>query len=249
MAAGHSPLEQFEIKAIVPFKFGLWDLSFSNSALFMVLSVAIATVFLVQAAKPAALVPGRMQSAAEMLYDFVYSLVRDNAGSEALKFFPFVFSLFIFILLGNLLGMLPFAFTYTSHIIVTAALAISVFLLVTVYALMKHGTHFFSFFFPHGAPLWLAPILIPIELISYLSRPVSLSVRLFANMVAGHTMMKVFAGFVISMAAAGGWVALAWVPILLSIMLTGFEILVAFLQAFVFSMLTCLYLKDAIELH
>ncbi|CAK0751963.1 ATP synthase subunit a [Azospirillaceae bacterium] len=198
-----------------------------------------------------ALVPGRLQSMAELLYQFVANMVRENAGHDAKPFFPFVFTLFAFIMFGNLLGMIPGAFTYTSHIIVTFALALVVFLFVTLLGLVKHGLHFFSLFMPHGVPMVLAPILVPIELISYLSRPISLSVRLFANMMAGHTMLKVFAGFTVMMGASMGTTGyLAGMgPVIINIALIGFEILVALLQAYVFSILTCLYIRDALELH
>ncbi len=244
MAEQSSPLAQFQIKPLIPIEIGGVNLSFSNSAAWMVLAVVLITGLMVLGASKRAMVPGRLQSAAELFYGFVANLVRDNAGTEAMKYFPFVFSIFMFVLFGNLLGMLPYSFTYTSHIIVTFGLAATVFLTVTIIALVRHGLHFFSFFFPSGAPIILAPLLVPIEVLSYLSRPVSLSVRLFANMLAGHTMLKVFGGFAVSLG-----VLFAAAPLVLVIALTGFEILVALLQAYVFSILTCLYLKDAIELH
>ncbi|HJO96508.1 MAG TPA: F0F1 ATP synthase subunit A, partial [Rhodospirillales bacterium] len=177
-------------------------------------------------------------------YEFIAGMVRDNVGNEGRKYFPFVFSLFMFILFANLIGLLPYSFTFTSHIIVTFAMAITVFLGVTVIGIVRHKLHFLSFFMPAGVPVVMAPILIPIEIVSYLSRPVSLSIRLFANMMAGHTMMKVFAGFVIPLGILGGWA-----PLAVDVALTGFEFLVAFLQAYVFTILTCLYLNDAIHLH
>jgi F-type H+-transporting ATPase subunit a len=240
----HGPLEQFTIHKIVPIHIGSLDISFSNTAVFMIAAAAIVTVMMLFTARKGALVPGRLQSLGEVAYEFVANMVRDNAGTSAMKYFPLVFSLFMFVLLGNLLGMIPTFFTFTSHIIVTFALAALVFLTVTVIALMRHGLHFFSYFFPTGAPLAMAPLLIPIEVISYLTRPVSLSVRLFANMMAGHTMLKVFAGFAVSLGVVAGIA-----PLALIVALTGFEILVAVLQAYVFTVLTCLYLKDAIELH
>ena len=194
------------------------------------------------------LVPGRLQSIAELMYEFVAGMVRDNAGPEARRFVPFVFTLFMFILLGNLLGMIPYTFTFTSHIIVTFALAITVFTLVTVLGIILHGFHFLSLFVPHGVPKVLLILLVPIEILSYLTRPVSLSIRLFANMMAGHTMMAVFSGFSVSMGVALGWLV-GIGPLILVILLTGFEILVAAIQAYVFAILTCLYLRDAIELH
>ena len=257
------PLHQFQINPIVQLIIAGFDVSFSNSALFMVVAALLVYGLLTHGMKARALVPGRLQSLAEMFYEFVANMVRENAGHDAKPYFPFVFTLFMFILFGNMLGMIPYTFTFTSHIIVTFTLAATVFVFVTVLALMKHGLHFFSFFMPHGAPIALAPILIPIEVISYLMRPVSLSIRLFANMMAGHTMLKVFAGFVISLAGAlgvvGGVVGIlpilliaaltGLVPIAINVALTGFEFLVAFLQAYVFSILTCLYIRDALELH
>jgi len=243
VAESHSPLEQFEIKTIVPLKLGGLDVSFSNSAVFMIIAVLLIAGVMVFAMRSRSMVPGRMQSLAELFYNFVFTMLKENGGEKALKFLPFVFSLFMFILFGNLLGMIPFTFTFTSHIIVTFGLAATVFVFVTLLGLIRHGTHFFSLFFPHGAPLWLAPLIIPIEILSYLSRPVSLSIRLFANMMAGHTMMKVFGGFAVMLGVFG--VA----PLALIVALTGFEIMVAMLQAYVFSILTCLYLRDAIELH
>ncbi|MBP2294089.1 MULTISPECIES: F0F1 ATP synthase subunit A [Azospirillum] len=245
------PLHQFQINPILQIVIAGYDVSFTNSALFMVVAVALIYALLVFGMSGRALVPGRLQSAAEMFYEFVANMVRDNAGHDARPYFPFVFAIFMFVLFGNLVGMIPFTFTFTSHIIVTFTLAATVFVFVTVLALMKHGLHFFSFFMPHGAPIALAPILIPIEVISYLMRPVSLSIRLFANMMAGHTMLKVFAGFTILMISGLGALGLfvGLVPIAINVALTGFEFLVAFLQAYVFSILTCLYIRDALELH
>ncbi|HYH40306.1 MAG TPA: F0F1 ATP synthase subunit A [Azospirillum sp.] len=245
------PLHQFQINPIVQLVIAGYDVSFSNSALFMVVAALLVYGLLTFGMKARALVPGRLQSLAEMFYEFVAGMVRENAGHDAKPYFPFVFTLFMFILFGNMLGMIPYTFTFTSHIIVTFALALTVFVFVTVLALMKHGLHFFSFFMPHGAPIALAPILIPIEVISYVMRPVSLSIRLFANMMAGHTMLKVFAGFTVLMIGALGSVGFlaGIVPVAINIALTGFEFLVAFLQAYVFSILTCLYIRDALELH
>ena len=238
------PLEQFNIEPIVPIHIGGLDLSYSNSALMMTIAVAGVTLFLLGGVGGRSLVPGRWQSAAEMSYDFIAGMVRDNVGSEGRRYFPFVFTLFMFILFGNLIGMIPYGFTFTSHIIVTFGLAMLVFVLVTLIGLIRHGMHFFTFFMPPGVPLWMAPIIVPIEVISYLSRPISLSVRLFANMMAGHTMLKVFAGFTVALGVLGGWA-----PLLINVALTGFEILVAVLQAYVFTILTCLYLNDAVHLH
>lgn len=243
-AEGHSPLAQFEIKTLLPLQLGQTDVSFTNSALFMTVTVILITVFMVLGMRKRALVPGRLQSVAELSYEFVANLLRDTVGNEGRKYFPFVFSLFMFILFGNMLGMIPYSFTFTSHIIVTFALALVVFLGVTVLGFVKHGLHFFSFFVPPGVSVVLWPLMIPIEIISYLSRPISLAVRLFANLTAGHTMLKVFAGFVVSLGIVGGILPLAFV-----VALTGLELLIAFLQAYVFTILTCFYINDAIHLH
>ena len=226
------------------------SVGFSQSNLFMVFAVALTMGLLVLGMRPRAVVPGRLQSLAETAYEFIQDLVTGQIGDEGKRFFPFVFALFMFVLLGNLLGMLPYAFTFTSHIAVTFTLAAIVFVLITVVALTIHGTHFFSYFFPEGAPKALAPLIIPIEIISYLSRPVSLSVRLFANMVAGHVMLKVFATFVVLMGSAGviGFLGAA-APLAVNVALIGFEFLVAFLQAYVFAILTSIYLHDAVHLH
>ncbi|MCR9257019.1 MAG: F0F1 ATP synthase subunit A [Alphaproteobacteria bacterium] len=237
------PIEQFEIKPIVALEFGALDLSFTNSAFFMVASVAIVTLLITLSMRGHMLVPNRMQSISELMYEFVANMVKENVGQEGRPYFPFVFTLFMFILFGNMLGMIPYSFTFTSHIIVTFGLAAMVFIGVTVLGFAKHGTHFFSLFVPEGAPKVLLPLIILIEVISYLSRPVSLSIRLFANMMAGHTMLKVFAGFTVAMGVFG--VA----PLAINVALTGFEFLVAFLQAYVFALLTCLYINDAIHLH
>ena len=239
-----NPLAQFEVHTLVPINLGGVDASLTNAGLFMVLAMAGVTVFVTLGMRNRSLVPGRMQSMAELSYEFIAGMIRDNVGSEGRRYFPFIFSLFMFILFGNLLGLLPYSFTFTSHIIVTFALAMMVFIFVTVVGLVRHKLHFFTYFFPAGVPIALAPLLVPIELISYLSRVVSLSIRLFANMMAGHTMMKVFAGFIIPLGIIGGWA-----PLAVDVALTGFELLVAVLQAYVFTVLTCIYLHDAIHLH
>ena len=238
-----SPVEQFKLKSLVPFELGGVDLSYTTSSLWMTITVVCVTAFLTLSMRGGRLVPGRWQSMAEMSYEFIANMIRENVGSEGRKYFPFIFTLFMFILVGNLVGMIPFAYTFTSQIIVTFAMAATIFIGVTVIGLVRHGLHFFSLFVPSGTPLILAPLLIPIEVISYFVRPVSLSVRLFANMMAGHTMMKVFGGFTVLLGVLG--VA----PIILLVALTGFEIMVAVLQAYVFTVLTCLYLNDAIHLH
>jgi F-type H+-transporting ATPase subunit a len=242
------PMHQFEIKRLVPLAIGNLDVSFTNSAAFMLVAVALVTLFMTIGGGPRALVPGRLQSMAEMAYEFVANMVRASAGTAGLRFFPFVFSLFMFVLFANMLGMIPYSFTVTSHIIVTFALAGFIFLGVTILGFITHGAGFLSFFVPKGVPVVLLPLLVVIELISYFTRPVSLSVRLFANMLAGHTMLKVFAGFVVGLAAAG-LVPLAVAPLFLMVALTALEILVAFLQAYVFAILTCIYLNDALHMH
>ena len=238
-----SPVEQFKLKSLVPFELGGVDLSYTTSSLWMTITVVCVTAFLTLSMRGGRLVPGRWQSMAEMSYEFIANMIRENVGAEGRKYFPFIFTLFMFILVGNLVGMIPFAYTFTSQIIVTFAMAATIFIGVTVIGLVRHGLHFFSLFVPSGTPLILAPLLIPIEVISYFVRPVSLSVRLFANMMAGHTMMKVIGGFTELLGVLG--VA----PIILLVALTGFEIMVAVLQAYVFTVLTCLYLNDAIHLH
>lgn len=242
-----SPLDQFTIKPIVPLSLGKLDISYTNSALMMTLAVAAIAVLLVVSVRRRDLVPGRLQSIAELSYEFIAGMVRENVGDEGRKYFPFIFSIFMFVLFGNLLGLIPGAFTFTSHIAVTFALALVIFLGVTIIGLTRHGTHFFSLFFPHGAPIAAAPILIPIEVISYLSRPISLSVRLFANMTVGHIILKIFAGFVVSLGTF--FVLPGIVPMGMLVGLTALEFFVAFLQAYIFTILSCIYLNDAIHLH
>ena len=226
------------------------SVNFTNSNLMMLLGSALILGTLYYGAKPRAIVPGRFQALAELAYSGIMDMSIGSIGAEGRRFFPFVFTLFFFVLMGNLLGLLPFSFTYTSHIAVTAGLAVMVIVVVTVVALRIHGWHFFSYFFPEGAPKLLAPLIIPIEVISYLSRPVSLSIRLFANMVAGHVMFEVFGTFILILAGAGALTgALGIVPLALNVVLEGFELLVAALQAYVFAILTCIYLHDAVHLH
>lgn len=239
-----NPLEQFEIHSIGPKLEWLGhDISFSNSALWMALAVIVPVVFLSLATSARRLVPTRSQLIAEMLYKTIANMVKENCGSEGMRYFPFVFSLFVFVLFGNLLGLIPGAFTFTSHLVVTFVMAAFIFIAVTIIGLVRHKGHFFSLFFPHGAPLWTAVILIPIELVSYLSRPVSLAVRLFANMTVGHVLLKVLAGFVIAL-GIGGIVPLAGL-----VAITALEFMVAVIQAYVFAILTCIYLHDALHLH
>ena len=238
------PMHQFEIQRIIPLELFGYDASFTNSALFMVIAAVLITVFTLFAMRKGALVPGRLQSVAELSYEFVANMVRDNVGTSGMKYFPLIFTLFMFVLALNMLGMVPYAFTVTSHIIVTFALAAFVFIGVTLIGFWKHGIGFLKFFVPSGVPFVMLPLLVVIEVISYLTRPVSLSVRLFANMMAGHTMLKVFGSFVVALGFLGGWAALAFM-----VAFTGLEILVAFLQAYVFAILTCIYLNDALHMH
>ena len=238
------PIHQFEIKELIPLELFETNISFTNSSLFMSLSIISVILLLLISIKNQSLIPSRLQSISEIFYEFIANMISDNIGKKGHKFFPLIFTLFTFILFGNLLGMLPYSFTFTSHIIVTFAMAITVFIGVTILGLVKHGVHFFSFFVPPGVSIVLWPLMIPIEIISYLSRPISLSVRLFANLTAGHTMLKVFAGFVVSMGIVGGIL-----PFLFVIALTGLELLIAFLQAYVFTILTCFYINDAMHLH
>ena len=246
----HSPVEQFEIKRFIEFSAGGYDISFTNSSLFMLLAMVVGGTFLTVAMSKREMVPGRLQGAAEMMYEFVADMVRSNVGNDGRSYFPFVFTLFVFLLFGNMLGLIPYSYTFTSQIIVTFAMAAFVFVGVTIVGLVKHGLHFFSFFVPQGAPKVLIPFLIVIEVISYFVRPVSLSVRLFANMLAGHTMLKVFAGLAVMISGAGG-IAMtgSLLPLAALIGLTGLEVLVAALQAYVFTILTCMYLNDALHLH
>jgi F-type H+-transporting ATPase subunit a len=242
------PIHQFEIQKIIPIEIGGLDLSFTNSALFMGLTVAGSAAFLLLSTQRRAVVPGRWQSAAELTYEFVAQTLRDSTGKDGMRFFPFVFSLFMFILVANLWGMFPYFFTVTSHIIITAALALGVIGTVLVYGLWKHKLHFFRLFAPSGLPKALLPFIIFIEVLSFLSRPLSLAIRLFANMLAGHITLKVFAGFVVLMGSAGFLGVLgAIVPLAATVALTALEFLVAGLQAYVFALLTSLYLNDALH--
>ena len=244
----NDPIHQFVIKKIVPIEIGGIDFSFTNASLFMVASVAAAAGFLYFATSQRSLIPTRAQSVAEMSYEFVASMLREGAGSQGMKFFPLVFSLFMFVLTANMLGMFPYFFTITSQIIVTFALALLVIGTVLVYGFYKHGLHFFQLFVPSGVPPVLLLLVVPIEVISFLSRPISLSVRLFANMLAGHITLKVFAGFVASLGTLGALgIGGAILPLLMTVALTGLEFLVAFLQAYVFAVLTCMYLNDAVH--
>ena len=240
-----NPMHQFEVYRIGPeINLGGINLSFTNASLFMTISAALILLFLFLGTKKKSLIPSKIQFITESSYTFVAKMISDTAGTSAKSFFPFIFTLFMFVLFANMVGMLPYSFTVTSHIIVTFVLAAIVFIGVTVLGFVKHGFKYLELFVPKGVPIVLLPLIVIIEIISYLSRPVSLSVRLFANMMAGHTMLKVFGGFVISLGLLGGWLPLGF-----SVALTGLEILVAFLQAYVFAILTCIYLNDALNLH
>jgi F-type H+-transporting ATPase subunit a len=238
------PMHQFEIRRLIDLEFLGLDASFTNSALYMIIAVTLITFLTIWGMRGRALVPTRMQSIAEISYEFVANMVRDNVGAAGQRYFPFVFSLFMFVLFCNMLGMTPYSFTVTSHIIVTFALAAFIFIGVTIIGFIRHGFGFLKFFVPSGVPMALLPLLVVIEIISYLTRPMSLSVRLFANMMAGHTMLKVFGAFVVALGLIGGWAPLAFMVIF-----TGLEVLVAFLQAYVFAILTCIYLNDALHMH
>ncbi len=244
------PIKQFVITPIIDLEVGGLDLSFTNSSLWMAIGVVVSAAFLSLAVRRKALVPGRLQMTAEMLYEFIAGTIRENIGSEGRRYFSLIFTLFVVVLMGNLLGMIPFSFTYTSHIVVTFALAMLVFLAVLIVGIARNGLHFFSLFLPPGVPAWLLPLIIPIELISFLIRPITLSVRLFANMMAGHLMLKVFAGFSVMMFGAGfvGIVG-SMLPMLFNVILIGFEFLIALIHAYVFTVLSCIYLKDTVDLH
>jgi len=241
------PIHQFDIHRIIPINIGGWDISFTNASAFMLLAVVLSVGFLIVATRARSLVPTRLQSLAEISYEFVAGMLRDSVGKEGMKFFPFVFTIFMFIFICNMMGLIPGAFTVTSHIIVTAALAALVFLTVVIVGFAKNGVRFLKLFVPAGVPIYILPLVTLIEIISFLSRPVSHSVRLFANMLAGHITLKVFGGFVVMLLGAGSFAALAPLPLLAAVALTALECLVAFLQAYVFTMLTCMYLNDALH--
>ncbi len=243
MVEKHNPLEQFEIQTLIPIRLGNLDISFTNSSAFMVLAVAAVAILMILAMRPRASIPGRWQILAELSYEFIARLVSDNIGKDGKPYFSLIFTIFMFVLFGNFLGMLPYSFTFTSHIAVTLSMALVIFVLVTIIAFFKHGIRFFSFFLPAGVPIFLAPLMIVIEVISYFTRPFSLSIRLFANMMAGHTLLKVVGGFVFPLGILG------FVPLAGLVAITGLEFLIAFLQAYIFTILTCIYINDAINLH
>ena len=240
----HGPMEQFNIEPLVGLKVGGFDISYTNSALFMTLAVLISFLVFFTATRHRTMVPSRWQSVAEILYEFNAGMVKDNVGKEGLKYLPFIFTLFLFILFGNILGLMPYGFAFTSHIIVNASLALFIFVAVTIIGFARHGFHYFSLLCPKGTPLAVALVLVPIEIMSYFIRPVSLSLRLFANMLAGHVLLKVLAGFVVTLGLLFGWV-----PLVAVFGVTLLEILVALIQAYVFALLSCIYLNDAIHLH
>ncbi len=243
------PIHQFQINNLLPMvSMGGHQFAFTNSALVMFIIVGSISALLIGATVPRAVVPGRFQAIAEISYEFVANTVKSSAGTEGMKFFPFVFTLFMFVLFANLIGLIPYSFTVTSQLVVTASLALLVFAIVVGYGFWRNGLHFFNLFVPKGVPKAILPAIVIIEVLSFLSRPVSHSVRLFANMLAGHITLQVFAGFIIMLAGAGilGWFG-AVLPFIMVVLLTALELLVAFLQAYVFAILTCIYLNDAIH--
>lgn len=242
-------MHQFQIATLIPFQIGGVDLSFTNSSLWMLIATVLSIVGLTIAAEKKSMIPSRLQVGAEGIYNFIDNLITENIGAGAKQYFPLVFTLFVMVLVGNFLGMIPYSFTYTSHLAVTAGLALLVFFAVLIIGLVRHGFHFFSLFAPPGVPMWLLWLVVLIEIVSFISRPITLSVRLFANMVAGHVLMKVIAGFAIMFATMGGmgWFATI-LPVAFNIAMIGFEFFIAFIQAYVFAVLTCIYLKDTMEI-
>ena len=242
-----NPIEQFEIKPLIDIELAGHNVSFTNSSLMMCLVVLLVTVFLTASVRSRSLIPGRWQSLAEVMYEFISGLLRDNVGSAGRAYFPFIFTLFVFVLFGNVLGLFPYSFTFTSHVIVTFAMAAVVFIGVTIIGFAKHGLGYFRMFLPHGVPLFVAPVLVPVEMISYFSRPISLAVRLFANMTAGHIILTVLGGFVVTL--GGMFILPGLVPFAFMSAVSLLEIGIAGLQAYVFTALTCIYLHDAIHMH
>lgn len=242
------PMHQFLVQPLIPLSLCGFDLSLTNSSFMMLITTVFLVMLFYFGVNPKAEVPGRTQVVLETIYRFIEDMLISIVGTEGMAFFPYLLSLFLFITMGNLLGLFPYSFTFTSQLIITLGLAIMVFTLVTITGFIKHGTHYLRLFFPQGVPLYIAPLLIPIELISYCARPVILAVRLFANMVAGHSMMKIFAGFVVIL-ASGSLFPLAPLPFALTLVLTAFEVFVCILQAYVFTILSCIYLSDALNLH
>jgi F-type H+-transporting ATPase subunit a len=243
------PIEQFQIRNLLPlFNLGGHQIALTNSAIYMFVIVLVVSALLIGATAPRAVVPGRLQSAAEMTYEFVATTLRNSTGAAGMKFLPFVFTIFMFVLFANVIGLIPYSFTVTSQLIVTATLALLVFFVVVIYGFWKNGLHFLKLFVPSGVPWFFLPLIVPIEILSFLSRPVSHSVRLFANMLAGHITLQVFAGFIIMLAGASVLgIFGAVLPFAMVVMLSALELLVACLQAYVFAILTCIYLNDAIH--
>lgn len=239
------PIEQFEIKPVVSLpKINGIDLSFTNSSLFMALGVLAASAFFLYALRKRTLIPTKLQSAAETVYDLISGMIREMVGPEGRRYIPFVFTLFLFVVMGNLLGLLPYSFTYTSHFAAVGSLSVFAILITVIAGLKKRGLGWFENFFPHGTPVAIAPILVPIEIISFFSKPLSLTIRLSVNMMVGHIMIKVIAGFVYSLGLIGGWLPLAFIALL-----TVFELGIAILQAYIYTILTCVYLSDALHAH
>ncbi len=244
------PIHQFVIQPLAEINVAGYDVSFTNSSLWMSIAAITSTLFLTMAMRRKSMVPGRLQMTAELVYEFVSKMVNENIGKKGKQFFPFIFTLFVFILMGNVLGLLPYSFTFTSHLIVTAFLAVFIFLMVIGFGLFNHGLKFFSLFLPAGVPWWLVPFIVPLELISFFVRPLTHSVRISCNMMAGHLILKIVIGFAISAASLGGlWVMLGVFPVLFNVIMMMLELLVAAIQAYVFAVLACVYLKDSVELH
>lgn len=242
------PLHQFQINKIIPLVIGGWDISYTNSSLWMTVALAVVWFLFYVALKRETIIPNRMQAFAEIIFTFIKDMIKTYIGKEGMPFFPFIFTMFWFILMGNVLGLIPYSFTYTSHIIVTFSLAIVAFVMANIAGFKKHGLGMFHLLLPKGIPIFLAPLMVVIELISYLARPFSLSIRLFANMMAGHLILKLFASFS-AMLLNTSFAALGIIPLILNVGVTGLEFLVAVLQTYVFTLLTCLYINDAINLH
>ena len=244
------PIHQFVITPIIPFEVAGLDLSFTNSSLWMVIGAVISSSFLMIGSRKKSMIPGRMQAFSEMLYNFVANMIRDNTGPEGRRYFPLIFTIFMVVLMGNVLGLIPYSFTYTSHIVVTMTLALIIFFAVTIFGFINHGTHFLSLFAPPGIPAPLLILIVPIEILSFMIRPLTLAFRLFANMVAGHLMLKVFAGFSTMMVTAGiGGIIAGLLPTFFNVAMYALELLVALLQAYVFAILSSIYLKDTLDLH
>lgn len=242
------PIHQFNISDLIQIKLGSWDLSFTNVSLFMVVTIVVSAAFLFLTSSGRGLIPSRGQSITEIAYEFVANTLRESSGRHGMQFFPLVFSLFMFVLVANFIGLFPYFYTITTQIMITFSLSMLVILTVVFCGVYKHGFSFFKLFVPKGVPVAIVPIVTVIEVISFLSRPISLSVRLFANMLAGHITLKVFAGFCVTLAAMGPiGIGGAILPLLMNVAITALEFLVAFLQAYVFTVLTCMYLNDAVH--